>query len=46
MTHIKQEVQQLGSRYLDQTLMYPGKYIFTWMLVCSVWHLVGMEPTE
>lgn len=43
---IKQEIRTLASRHLDHTLMYPGKYLFTWMRVGAVWHLVGMDEVE
>lgn len=42
---IKQEIRTLGSRYLDQTLMYPGKWVFTWIKTPHMpWVLASIEP--
>lgn len=41
---LKQEVRALASRHLDQSLMYPGKWVLTWLRVGACWMLVGMEP--
>lgn len=40
----KQEKHRLTFRHLNGTLIYPGVTVLTWMLVGSVWHLIGMEP--
>ena len=41
---VKTEIRTFGSRYLDQTLMYPGKWVLTWVLVGATWVCVSMEP--
>lgn len=42
---IKQEIRRLSSRHsIGGPLMYPGEYLFTWLRIGAVWHLVGMEP--
>jgi hypothetical protein len=41
---LKQEVRQLSSQHRDGTLMYPGRWLFTWLLVGAVWHLLRIEP--
>lgn len=41
---IKHEKHRLTFRHLDGTLIYPGVTVLTWMLVGSVWHLIGMAP--
>jgi hypothetical protein len=44
---LKQEIRQFSSRYLDGTLMYPGKWLCTYVLAFgSVWIQVGMESVE
>lgn len=43
---IRREVRVLSSRYENGVPMYPGNYLFTWLRVGLVWHLVGMERME
>ncbi len=40
---IKREVRRLSSQHRDGSLMFPRPMILTWVLIGSVWHLVGME---
>jgi hypothetical protein len=41
---VKQEVETYNSRHLDGTLMYPGRWICTYVLMWnSVWVLVARE---
>ena len=42
---IRQEIHTYSSRYLDQSLMYPGKWVETYAEICEgVWFLIGREP--
>jgi hypothetical protein len=44
---IRKEVRQLQSRYLDGTLMYPGKWLLTWIKSPFMpWVLVEMVQTS
>lgn len=44
---MRQEVRTFSSRYLDQTLMYPGKWVLTHVKLPNMpWTLVSMEPYE
>lgn len=40
---IKYEEHRLTFRYPDGSLIYPGVTVLAWMLVGSVWHLIGMD---
>ena len=46
---VKQEVKRLRSRNADETLMFPGDVIFTWLRVAHMpWVLIGIhaKPEE
>lgn len=41
---IRHEIRELHSTYIDGTLMYPGKWMLTWIKVGVMpWQLAGME---
>jgi hypothetical protein len=40
---IKVERRQLLARNANQTLMYPGTWVFTWLRIGAIWHLLAME---
>jgi hypothetical protein len=44
VTAVRQERRTLGSRYLNQTLMYPGVWVLTWIKPQGMpWILAAME---
>lgn len=45
---IKREIGKLNSRaLLDNTPLYPGNYVFTWiMIIPGVWQLCSIEPEK
>lgn len=43
----KQEIRTFSSKYPDGTLMFPGRWRCTFVLIAgSVWYMIGMEPFE
>lgn len=44
---LKQEVRTYSSKYLDGTLMYPGKWLCTYALFWnSVWVMIDQQSME
>jgi hypothetical protein len=45
---IRREIQNLGSRFCDGTLMYHGQWLFTWVRVSAhmPWSLASIELVQ
>lgn len=40
----RQDEVTFSSRYRDQTLMYPGVWVVTYVLFCGVWMQIDCSP--
>jgi hypothetical protein len=45
---VHREIRELASRHPDQTPMYPGKWLFTWVKVNRFmpWMLHSIDPLD